>query len=113
MSRHYVWYKGDWVEYVPVRGQKRAGPIIIRDTGAYRNIIDGKMIDGRTEHREFLKRNGVHEVGNDPVRERPQAPSYAETKQLREDIGKAYNMVAEGYKPEPTMTESEFKAIGE
>lgn len=112
MRKHFVWYNGDWVEYVPKRGQAR-GPILLRDTAGYRNVIDGKWVDGRTEHREFLKRNHVHEVGNEPVREQSYAPTYAEMKELRDDIGKAYNMISEGFKPDAPMTESEFKAIGE
>jgi len=113
MSRkHFYWDGSDWVEYVPKRGQKR-GPILLSDTSGYRNVIDGAWVDGRAAHREFLKRNHVHEVGNAPIQAAKPQASYAETKELREDIGKAYNMLAEGYTPEPVMTQSEFEAIGE
>jgi hypothetical protein len=112
MRKHFVWHKGDWVEYVPVKGQKR-GPILLRDTRGYHNVIDGKWIDGRAEHREFLRRNNVHEVGTEPISTKPAEPSYAEKKDLREDIGKAYNMISEGYQPEPAMSESAFRAIGD
>jgi len=54
-----------------VRSQR--GPHIIRDIAPYRSaatdIATGKraLIGGRRQHREFLRRNGYLEVGNDYV----------------------------------------------
>ncbi len=49
---------------------------IIKDIEPYKAVavdkVTGKRpkIGSRSEHREFLKRNGYHEVGNEPVKER-------------------------------------------
>lgn len=55
---------------------------IMRDIQPYQAVADdvatGKPphIGSRREHREFLKRNGYHERGNDPIK--PKKPEYAE-----------------------------------
>lgn len=41
------------------------GPMIMRDIEPYKNMIDGRMITSRSEHRELLKRHNCVEVGND------------------------------------------------
>lgn len=49
---------------------------IIRDIDPYKAVATDKAtgkrprIGSRREHREFLKRNGLHEVGTEPIRER-------------------------------------------
>lgn len=62
-------------------GRTMEGPQIIRDIDPYQAVAGdvaqgGKLpkIGGRRQHREFLKRNGYHEVGNDPIR--LQKPDY-------------------------------------
>ena len=53
---------------------------IIKDIEPYRavavDIATGKppVLGGRRQHREFLKRNGYYEVGNEPIR--PRKPEY-------------------------------------
>lgn len=55
---------------------------IIKDIQPYQAMADdiatGKppQIGSRREHREFLKRNGYHERGSEPIR--PKKPEYAE-----------------------------------
>jgi len=44
---------------------------IIPDLQPYKNVIDGKVIAGRRQHREFLQAHGVVEVGNEKPRARP------------------------------------------
>ncbi len=39
---------------------------VLGELKPYKNIIDGKMITSRREHREFLKRNGVEERPDPP-----------------------------------------------
>lgn len=46
-------------------GNKKCRIEVIKDIEPYRNTLDGKPIGSRREHREFLKRNGCVEVGND------------------------------------------------
>lgn len=41
------------------------GPMIMRDIEPYKNMIDGRMITSRSEHRELLKQHNCVEVGND------------------------------------------------
>jgi hypothetical protein len=60
------------------------GPQIIRDIEPYRSvaldIASGKraLIDGRAQHREFLRRNNYIEVGNDYVMPRREELSRAD-----------------------------------
>lgn len=54
-----------------VRAQYRDGVQIMSDLAPYRNVIDGKVIAGRRQHREFLRTHGVVEVGNEKPTPRP------------------------------------------
>lgn len=55
---------------------QRRGIQIIKDIDPYKAVaVDGRTgkaprIGSRREHREFLKANNYHEVGNEPIRER-------------------------------------------
>jgi hypothetical protein len=74
---HYRWDSvlRDFVEYDPheersARCSRPWGPMIVRDTPAYKSPLgDGKVIDGRAARREHLKANGCREVepGEFPV----------------------------------------------
>lgn len=85
MSRiSYVWDKTSetWVEAAHSRKRRApSGPQVMRDLAPYKAAAADKrtgkrpMIDGRAEHREFLRRNGYREVGNEyvePVKTGPQ-----------------------------------------
>ena len=99
-----------------------AAPMVMRDISEYRTIAtdeqSGKqeVIGSRSEHREFLKRNSLVEVGNDykgkaetEYLEKHGAPPGAglpkrkriplDRKKLREDIRKAVNDVKYGNVP--------------
>lgn len=104
--RHYFWdsSKQDWVD---IQKRKRAprGPVLIGDYQPYRNMLNGQIIDGRSAHREFLARTGVRNVEPGETSK----PDLIDRESLRKDIGTAYNMVKEGYRPDPCETVTEFK----
>jgi hypothetical protein len=49
-------------------------PMVIRDIDPYQNMIDGRMISSRSEHRELLKRHNCVEVGNEKMETKIVAP---------------------------------------
>jgi hypothetical protein len=57
------------IDFVPKseysRAQYRSGMHIISDIAPYKNMIDGKVVAGRRQHRDFLRAHGVVEVGNE------------------------------------------------
>jgi hypothetical protein len=73
------------------------GPAIISDIEPYRAVAsdvacDGRrpVIGGRRQHREFLSRNGLVEVGNETKPTRSNMPSARELERSRvEDIKRA------------------------
>lgn len=84
MSETYGYYRGVggyWVwsgkkpytgKLVHIPGPKRnkeqsagEGLQVIRDLEPYRNMIDGKVIGGRKQHRDFLRAHGCIEVGTE------------------------------------------------
>lgn len=47
-------------------------PMIAADIKPYRSMIDGSMINSRSQHRQHLKDHGCVEIGNDSsLRKRP------------------------------------------
>lgn len=72
----YLWRNGRWVHAAKLRrkAQARSGINVIRDIEPYRAMSadvgkGGKrpIIGSRSEHRDFLRRNGYTEIGNDYV----------------------------------------------
>lgn len=61
---------------------------VIGDIEPYRNAINGKVIGGRKQHRDFLRAHGVVEVGNEKVEKR-----YEEAPGLKEDIRRSIQEV--------------------
>lgn len=65
MRRRYVQINGELIEvgsdYVP----EPRGPLVMPDIQPYRSMIDGRVINSRSSHREHLKAHGCVEVGND------------------------------------------------
>lgn len=56
-----------------------AAPMILRDLPAHKSPVDGTVIEGRVQRREYLKRNGLREV--DPTEWKPtQEPGEARRK---------------------------------
>lgn len=61
-------------------------PMIMSDIEEYRNMVDGKTISSRSEHREFLKRHNLIELGNErPVGAPPKGPAKDEIAQEIKD----------------------------
>ncbi|MBF0310932.1 MAG: hypothetical protein HQL56_15540 [Magnetococcales bacterium] len=69
----YIWDRDTqrWVEPGEWHREKRAALTVISDMEPYRNMIDGQLISGRRQHREFLRHYGVVEVGNEIPTPRP------------------------------------------
>ena len=61
-------------DYKPQERSSLPRPTVIRDIQPYQNMIDGRMISSRSEHREFLKRNNVFEVGNESMETKIKPP---------------------------------------
>lgn len=66
------------------RGEDRIGLQIMKDIEPYKNVIDGNVIGGRKQHRDFLKARGLVEVGNENVEKR-----YEPVPGLRDDLKRA------------------------
>jgi len=47
---------------------------VMGDIQPYKNTIDGKVIGGRKQHRDFLRAHGMVEVGNENVPQVYQPP---------------------------------------
>lgn len=66
-----VWLRED---YEPPNASDLPRPMVIRDIEPYQNMIDGKTISSRSEHRAFLRRNNCVEVGNEKMESKPMLP---------------------------------------
>ena len=67
MRRTYVYIDGEFVE----RKKDRKGRYhyVMPDIQPYKSMIDGRMIESRSQHRAHLKANNCIEVGNeDPAK---------------------------------------------
>lgn len=102
MTRRTYVYDPDLDAMVQVRGpgtnhyEQRSGLQIIRDIDPYRAVgsdvaLDGAapVIGGRRQHREYLRRNGYVEVGNEvPISgERPRMTSEDRINDIRRAMG--------------------------
>jgi hypothetical protein len=61
---------------------------VMGDIEPYKNTVDGKVIGGRKQHRDFLKSRNLVEVGNEKIEKK-----YEEAPGLREDIKRAISEV--------------------
>lgn len=74
------------------RAPPSSGIQIIRDIDPYQAVAEDKAtgqrphIGSRREHREFLKRNGYHERGNDPIRSRQAEYADVNPRELKQTI---------------------------
>jgi hypothetical protein len=70
-------------------------PMVMSDIEEYRNMVDGKPITSRSEHREFLKRHNLIEVGNEaPKAPAPKLPSKSE---IGNEIKETIEQLRAGY----------------
>ena len=58
-------YLRDDYDHGEKRSETISSPMIMRDLAPYQNMVDGRMITSRSEHRELLKRHNLIEVGNE------------------------------------------------
>jgi hypothetical protein len=71
-------------------------PMVIGDIAPYMAVAGdraGKMINSRREHREFLKRNRLVEVGDAPVRDTKQTPKRIKKGEIRDELRKVIPQV--------------------
>lgn len=79
MKRRFV-YDHHLKEMVEVEDRRStSGHMVMPDIQPYRSMIDGSIINSRSQHRAHLKAHGCIEVGNDssvmnPKYERPKPP---------------------------------------
>lgn len=72
MRKRYIGIPGGgWAEM----GEKpiSEGVMVMSDIQPYRNMVDGKEITSRSQHREFLRRNRLIEIGNEVQSPQPKA----------------------------------------
>ena len=55
---------------------------VVPDIQPYQNMIDGKMITSRREHRELLKRHNCIEIGNEKMESKPVLPNPDERRKM-------------------------------
>lgn len=70
-------------------------PMIMSDLDPYQNVLDGKTISSRSEHREFLKRNNLIEVGNEKMA--PGGVPYPARDEIGRDIKETIEQLKAGY----------------
>jgi hypothetical protein len=93
MRRRWVYIDGEAVEVgenYQATPRLAEGPMVIPDIQPYQAVaadVDGKrpVINSRSRHREFLKRNGYIEVGNEFVQ-----PKRKEVPPVRDDLIAAF-----------------------
>ena len=61
---------------------------VMSDIEPYKNVVDGKVIGGRKQHRDFLKSRNLVEVGNEKIEKQYEAPP-----DLKQDIQRAIQEV--------------------
>lgn len=78
---------------------------VIGDVPAYRSVITGETIEGRSAHREHLAKHGCEEVGNEghpsTLKREDSTNTIEYRKQLRDDIKKAEQDIK--YDRQPTL----------
>ena len=62
-------------------------PMVIRDIDPYQNMIDGRIISSRSEHRELLKRHNCVEVGNEKMETKVVAPKTNRREIIAKQLG--------------------------
>mgnify|MGYP001605292131 CR=1 FL=1 len=60
-----TWVQIDGVLYEKGTEPRPVSPMVMGDIDPYQSMIDGSVIESRSEHREHLHRHGYQEVGDD------------------------------------------------
>ncbi len=73
--RRYVQIDGELIEvgddYIP----EPRSPMIYGDIQPYQSMVDGRMINSRSDHRAHLRYHGLTEVGNETKYLKSKAPA--------------------------------------
>lgn len=81
-------YVDDELVYLREEAPKSGKNIhVMRDIKPYRNMIDGKIITSRSEHRELLRRNNCFEVGNETMETKLLPPKNTRRETLHRMLG--------------------------
>lgn len=102
MRGTYVMRKGRLVRKEKATPLNRGPMTISDDIGSdleHHAFSDGRKTASKSEFRRWTKEAGCIEKGND--RERPRAAQ----NEIRSDVGRAIQMVREGYRPQLKMIE--------
>lgn len=88
VARRWRWdsKRGELVEVDLGRDDVRVAPDVMGDLPAYASPIDGRLIDGRAQRREDLKRNGCRPY-EDGEREEMMRRKAADEAKLERDVG--------------------------
>lgn len=93
----YIRHNGEWVPADRFVRAPSVFPMIIRDTmDPLVNMADGKLYDSKSRFRETTRAHGLIEIGNEQ-----QATQRAKLPPAGPDIARAWEMVEQGYQPEP------------
>lgn len=67
MRRRWIQIDGELVEVDQDYAQEPVGqgPLVMGDIQPYQSMVDGRMIEGRRQHREHLRAHRLIEVGNE------------------------------------------------
>ncbi len=88
MTERYIWKQGQWISKKtgePMEAPDRVcAPLIQSDIAPYMSVVSNKVIDGRKDRREDLKRSGCREV--DPSEGLPGVRSEKWAKRLKMPI---------------------------
>ena len=74
-------------DYEPPKQSDLGRPMVIRDIEPYQNMIDGRMISSRSEHRELLRRHNCVEVGNEKMETKIVAPKTNRRENITKQLG--------------------------
>lgn len=83
-------------DYEPPKESELGRPMVIRDIEPYQNMINGQMISSRSEHREFLRRHNVVEVGNEKMTTKVVAPESNRRETISKQLGDMSDKQANG-----------------
>lgn len=75
-------------DYAPSAARSELpAPQIMRDIEPYRNMIDGRMISSRSEHRDLLRAHNCVEVGNETMKSVPVKPKTTRRELIARQLG--------------------------
>lgn len=105
----FYWNGGEWVEASRFARPAPVFPAIHRDyMDPATHPYDGVTTDSKSAFRRATKAAGMIEMGTDAPRERTAPVRDPITKA---DIAEAWEMVEQGYRPDPTPVPAELQSL--